>query len=328
MFKLLLIFTLALNTLLFSSNIVDIKISKIHGLVSFVYSLSDLKYSVKSYKKIYLQHYDAKSLDKPRLVVRKIYQAKIYNYKSETSLYHVIKEESVFVSSVSELEKNILKYKTSLTTDEIRSYFSYLKHFLPIYETLIYNDSLTKLQDVKSKIQTIMTNSNYDSLINQAASFYGVRAEDVPKIYLSLYPITQGNRTLAFMLGDVESIGVLVNRKKLNLFWLLSATIFHEIAHTLYKQNFDEIKQLLYRNKLAKYKDQKTFNESLATAFGAGWAFYRLTRLQSNGSWYNNNTYDKTAKYIYPMLSEYMIKRKKIDNNFVRKISNFLKYKQ
>lgn len=324
MFKLFLLLFIACHTLLFSSNIVEVKISKIHGLTSFVQSLSGVGQTVKSYKSIYLEHYDANDLDTLKSIVEKVYLAKIYEYKNETNLYNVIKQQSSFINTVEELEEHVLKYKTSLSIAEIKSYFTFLERYLPIYEKLVFNDSITKLEDVKLRLEKFMATQNYDALIYKSANFYGVQNEDVAKITLSLYPITQGDSTLAFMLGNVESIGILVYRDKLNLQWLLSATIFHEIAHTFYKQNYDYIKQFLYKNNFKKYNEQTIFNESLATAFGAGWVFYELTSTQSNGRWYNNKTYDETAKSIYPLLSQYIKYGKKIDNEFVKKVNDFV----
>ena len=309
--KLLLVLITLFSTVVFAKPLVQVEISKVHGLVSFVHSLGGLPYSVKSYKKIYLKKYPNKNFSKLHKNLSKIYRTKIYN---------LIKKKSTFARSIKDLQERILREKSSISKAELREYFRYLKSYEASYHELIYDDSLAKLQSVKLKIEALMIKTNYDKLIQRAAFFYGVKKEDIPTLYLSLYPITQGNNTLAFMLDNVESIGVLVHKKKLNLEWLLSATIFHEIVHTFYKQNYDEIKQHLYRNKFIKYKQQKVFNESLATAFGAGWAFYQLTHLQSNGRWYNNKVYDKTAKKIYPLLSKYMKNSRKMDNEFVKKV--------
>jgi hypothetical protein len=84
----------------------------------------------------------------------------------------------------------------------------------------------------------------------------------------------------------------------------------------------------LYKNHFVKYKEQSTFNESIATSFGAGWAFHEMTGLQSNGSWYNNRVYDEMAKKVYPMLSSYVNKSKEIDNEFVRKCYEIYKIVQ
>lgn len=314
----LVFFVFFFHSFLFSSEIIEIKISKLHGLVSFVHALADLPYSVKAYKKIYLEKENTEELERLTFVLAKVYKAKIYAYQQDKSLYHAIQRESAFINSIDALEERFSHYKVSLSQEILQEYFLFLRKFSILYEDLIYRDSIKKLEDVKVKLQKIMLDKNYDALIYQVAYFYGLPKSEIRTIYLSLYPIPHGDNTLAFMLGDVESIGVLVHKKKLNLEWLLSATIFHEIVHTFYQQNYDEIKKLLYANQFIKYADQKVFNESLATAFGAGWAFYKLTALQSNGRWYNNPIYNQTAKKIYPLLSFYMDNNKRIDNAFVQ----------
>jgi len=299
------------NITLFSSEIVHVKISKIHGLVSFAHSLSNLPYNVKSYKTLYLKHYPKSSLTEIKNNTQKIYNTKVYNY---------IKQQSSFSLSITELQKRVLGDARFQNTKDINNYFLSLKNIMPRYEELIYDDSLKKLTEIKKQIKLLLLQTNYNHLIIRAAKFYGVKETDIPPVYLSLTPITQGKTTTAYMLGNVESIGILINKQRLNLPWLLSATLFHEIMHLFYKQNYNEIKDLLYQNNFVTYQNQKVFNESLATAFGAGWAFYKLTRKQSNGMWYNNQLYDKTAKSIYMMLSRYMQADKKLDDSFIQKM--------
>lgn len=303
----------------YSSDLLQVRISKIHGLITFVHSLSGQGHIVKSYKSIYENNIKNEEIKEFTEIVKKVYSAKIYGYKNEIYLYNVIKEQSTFVTNLSQLQKIIAQYKTSISDLELDKYYTILKNKLPIYEKLIYNDSLLKLQARKQELEVLIRKSDFEQLIYSAAHFYGVANKDIKTIYLSLYPITQGRSTMAFMLGNVESIGVLVNKKKLNLHWLLSATVFHEIVHTFYKQNYENIKKILYENNFIKYKEQIIFNESVATAFGAGWAFYKLTGLQSNGSWYNNATYDSIAKKIYPVISQYINDSKEIDNDFVKR---------
>ncbi len=312
---------------LFASEYVEIKISKLHGLISFSESIMKTHYSLKSFQNIYIQKYGNNKLSQEKLFgLTKSYDyiktARVYEYKKNINFYNMIKIESVVAENLDELKKISISYRNSVDEGSVNTYFEMLKYFLPIYEELIWNSNEQKLKLKGEEIKKAMDSADYDQLIVKAANFYGVKKNNIDKIYLALYPIPDGDKTLAFMLGNVESIGVLVNKPKSNITWLLSATIFHEIAHTIYDKNKEQIMSYFQNNKHASTQKVKNiFNESTATAIGAGWAFYEVSGgLHSNGKWYNNEEYDTFAKKIYPLVTKYISEKKSIDQSFIDSI--------
>ena len=327
--KKILLFILLLISFANASDYVEIKINKLHGLISFTESLVSTTYSLKSFKKTYNEKYQKdtqaqKKLSKYKTLYEKVKVSRIYNYKKTVNLYKMIKIESTFAKSLEELREMVFMHKTAIDKDKLREYFKLLKYFLPIYDELIWKKNYKKLISKAADIKELMIKSKYDLLIKRAARFYGLKSTQIETIYLSLYPIPSGNNTLAFMLGDVESIGVLTNKKKSNVMWLLSATVFHEIVHVFYDKQKKKIASYFknYKRKSTK-KVEKIFNESMATSIGAGWAFYKVSNgLVANGAWYNNKEYNRFAKIIYPTVSEYLDNNKTMDREFFSKIIN------
>ena len=114
---------------------------------------------------------------------------------------------------------------------------------------------------------------------------------------------------------------MLVNKNN-SLKWLLSATIMHEISHSIYfkseiiKNNFD----------IKDKKKNLLLLEGMATSIGAGWTYKMINKkVNKSLSWYNNKKYDAMAKQIYPMMDKYLSNEKKIDNEFITFIKGNLK---
>lgn len=325
--SLLLLLFVSVNT--FATQFVEIKISKLHGLISFSESLMKTAYSLKSFQNIYDDNYKDHKLSSEQLSqMSNYYKAmknkRVYGYKNSSNIYNMIKIESAFAQTLNELKEFTLSHRLAVNKKIVENYFESLSYFLPIYEKLIWNPNFKKLTQKSQAIEELMVKTDYDNMIIKAAKFYGVKKGEIDKVYLSLYPIPSGNKTLAFMLGNVESIGVLVNKPKSNISWLLSATIFHEIAHTLYAKKEKKIDNFFSNSHHeSTNKVKKIFNESVATAIGAGWAFFQVSGgLQSNGRWYNNKEYDRYAKIIYPTISKYITKNRTIDQKFINTIIN------
>jgi len=155
---------------------------------------------------------------------------------------------------------------------ELQRYFIYLNKLMPRYEKSIWIKEYDKLVKRKNTIIKLMDKYNYDDLIKKVAHFYDVDIKKIDKIDVAFYPISYGNNINAYRIKNLETIGVLVNKKQ-NLKWLLSATILHEISHTLYFHSKMAKKNFNFKNKSKK----SNVVESMATAIGAGWGYKQIT---------------------------------------------------
>jgi len=204
------------------------------------------------------------------------------------------------------LKSNILKYRTSIKKNDLKKYFIYLEEFMPVYEKLIWNKNYNKLVDKKKQIIQLMKKYNYNELIKKVAIFYDVK--DIALIDVAFYPIPYGDNIKAYRIKNLATIGVLMAKEQ-NLKWLLSATILHEISHTLY-----------FNSKIIKDKRLLVI-EAFATSIGAGWGYSKFTgKADTNLSWYNNKEYDDLAKKIYPKIDIYLDGAKKMDKEFIKLI--------
>jgi hypothetical protein len=165
-----------------------------------------------------------------------------------------------------------------------------------------------------------MKDKHFNKLVDQILYFYGVKAKDVGVMNIAFYPISYGHRINAYSIGNVETIGIFVGRGQ-NLNWMLSATILHELEHTIYR------KSKFVKKHFLSIKDKKlnrTINEVFATAIGAGWGYKKLTNRYPTRHWYANKVYDTNAKKLYPIVSKYLNNGKRIDNDIVKFIHKIL----
>ncbi|MCK5294949.1 MAG: hypothetical protein KAJ49_09870 [Arcobacteraceae bacterium] len=298
-----------------ASEFINIEINKNHGLLTFIESLSDVRYVSKAPKQLYIKNLnvDLKELKKLKFLNHKITRGAIYKYPYTRSFLEALYLESINHKTLDTFQKKITSYRTSLKEQDIKRYFDYLKKYTPIYEKLIWDKSYKTLQKRKIKLNHLIQKHNYDKLIRKIAKFYKIPQDEIGLFNIALYPIPFGNNINAYRIKNIETVGVLVNKNQ-NLKWLLTATILHEISHTLYfKSNYIKENFIKYETK----KDKTTYQEIFATAIGAGWGYNKITNKISSTPWYNNKQYNRVSRKIYPKIKKYLDNNKTIDNDFV-----------
>lgn len=227
--------------------------------------------------------------------------------------------ESLKCDNLDQLEIKILKYRTSMKRSDLKEYFQLLRQLLPKYEKIIWNKTYSKLVDTKKKLTALMIKYNYDNIIKKVIKFYGINEHKVSVFEIGLYPISSGNNINAYRIKNIETVGVLVNKNQ-NLHWLLTATILHEISHTIYFNS-----KLVKNNFSLKDKqDKQILIEGFATVIGAGWGYKQLTGKLYKGKWYNNNNYDKFAKTIFTDVEYYLNHNMTMDKQLIKKAKDLL----
>lgn len=270
-------------------------------------------------KQTYLKNYKYDTTELKTLQ-HKLSRASIFEYSGSKNILEALYIESLNVDSLQALQLKINNYRSSMKKREIERYFEILSELLPQYEKRIWNKSYQKLLNTKEQLLALMTKNNYNDMIETIASFYGVDLAKAGVFDVALYPINSGNNINAYRIKNVETIGVLTHKEQ-NLKWLLNATILHEISHTLYFKSELVKKYFVSFNKSEKL----LITEGLATAIGAGWGYERMTgTLLSNIKWYNNSSYDRYAKILYPYISEYFANNKTLDTKMVKVIAKNL----
>ncbi len=165
-----------------------------------------------------------------------------------------------------------------------------------------------------------METKQFNLKIEKVLNFYGVKKVDMGVMDIAFYPISYGNNINAYSMGNIESIGIFVGRSQ-DLIWMLSATILHELAHSIYRKSKFVQKNFL---NIKDKKRNRTINEVMATAIGAGWGYNILTNKYPVKLWYNNKDYDKYGKMVYPTVKDYINNNKLIDEEFAIYIKGLL----
>lgn len=317
MLKFLFIFILCIP--LNANELVKLHINKNHIFLTFVESISGVRYVSPAPKRIYLSNYK-NDINKFVQLHKKISKSSIKKYPKTKSLLEAFYFESIKYETLSELENSIKGYDVGIGKKNLNKYFEYLHKLYPRFEKVIWDKSYKSLLYRKQKLEKLMKSKHFDAKIKKVLKFYGVTKENMGIMDIAFYPISYGNNINAYSIGNIQSIGLFVGRSQ-NLTWLLSATILHELSHSIYRKS--KFVQKNFSN-IRDKKRKRTINEVLATAIGAGWGYHSLTNKYPVRLWYNNKNYDKFGKIVYPKVKYYIDNDKVIDKEFGQYIKGLL----
>lgn len=321
--KIFIILLLFIFSFLHGSQFTKIHVNKNHGLITFMESLSDIKYVSNTPKKIFYQNYHLDNrLLKTIKIHKKITRSRIYNHPKTQNMIEAFYLESINYNDFQSFFDHMMSYKSDLKRYELEHYFSTLSGLAPVYDQLIWQEQYNALIDKKHKLEKIMEDTDYDGLIKSIAKFYNIDENNIDPMDIALYPLPRKSGYKAFSIKTIESIGLDAKRRT-NLKWLLSATILHEISHTIYyKSSLVEKHFIKNQSKILK----NLYTETFATAIGAGWGYEKLSGKITYIPWYNNKDYDKNAKKIFPMIKKYLEKGKTMDKNLILRLKQEIRY--
>lgn len=323
--RLLILLLLSLN--IFAQEIVQFKFSKSHGVFEFFKANTGIANSNTMLKDLY-----DKSSEKNKKNDELIEQSKVildylrvnynFNSKVETRRSGQSLEKQFTIQSI--LADNLEEFK-SRTTGLIpvqvhKDFFDKLKEVEVIYEKVIWNNSIAKIEIYKRNIQQMANKIQIDDMFKNAIKFYRGNWPNKTPFTIGLHPIPAiKGSTKAESLGAVESVSVLLDAKD---FQDRIGVIFHEICHSIYSSQSEEFKLEIEKNfkksesEYAPYA-YHFFNEILATALGNGLAYSKAAGRVDRSQWYNNDYIDKMAKAIYEKTKVYVNSQKPIDYYFI-----------
>ena len=302
-----------------ATELIKLHVSKNHNFLTFIESIAGATYVSSVPKDIYLSKYknDIQNFAK---LHDEISRSSILSYDKTANLLRALYIESLKNNTYKEFSNKIKTFEVGVGEIKLRKYLKYLDKLYPRFEKLIWKKTSKGLIYRKDKLSKLMKQKQFDNIVKKILNFYGVNEKDIGTLHLAFYPISYGPNINAYSMGNIESIGIFVGRSQ-DLIWTLSATILHEIAHTIYgKSNFVQKHFLTIKDKTRK----KTINEVLATAIGAGWGYNSLINKYPTKSWYANEKYDTYAKKVYPKIKEYINKSRVIDKEFATYIKGLL----
>jgi uncharacterized protein (UPF0335 family) len=324
MIRVLLVFLFFIS--LNASELAKIHINKNHSIITFIDSLAGEFYVSEIPKEVYYdkvgKRFDEKLINKIVALQKKISKSRIYGHKKTRNLLEAFYLDSIIYPDLKSFERHMLKYKTSFGKENMKKYFKLFAKMQIIYEKIIWDKNVKKLEYKKFRLEKLIKKYNYDQLIIDLAKFYGLNKKQIHGMNIALYAIPRKSNMRAYSIKDIETIGIQTTGTR-NLRWLMSATILHEISHTFYG------KSTLIRDGFRDIKNKKRrtlINEVFATAAGAGWGFSKLdNKKHTLYNWYNNPKYDRLAKKIYPKIKSYLDSGRVIDREFINYIKRVVK---
>jgi hypothetical protein len=302
-----------------AKDLIKLHVNKNLAFITFIESISGASYVSEVPKRIYLSKYK-NDIEKFVKLHQKISKKRIYKHPKTKNFLEAIYIESLNSKSFKTFESNIRSFKVGIKDKYLKKYFWYLNKLYPRFEKVLWSKTKKGLVYRKNKLEKLMKDKKFNIMIEKILKFYDVKSDEIGIMDIAFYPISYGNNINAYSIGNIETIGIFIGKSQ-NLNWMLSATILHELAHSIYRKS-----KFIQRNFL-NIKDKTrntTINEIFATAIGAGWGYNQLTNKYATKQWYNNKIYNKFAKKIYPKLKKYINSGKKIDKKFAVYIKGLL----
>jgi hypothetical protein len=323
---------------------IEIKTSRMHGLLIFVYSNAGMRhYSpyIKEFteKSIYKDEVTAAIGDFSKIeksLYRGVdYRQEVMGYGDGFSPREILEIQSAYASDVDDL---MLRVQRLMPIEDWRELRRIFKACDPIYEKLIWapykNDILAAQKLYQNKVNEWKVNQ----LFAKAEKFYNSSWPTDYKFVVTLYPIPKGSHNSnAHSLSGFESVGIIIGETDTAGRF---GVIFHEMMHSLYEaQEFEFKQKLLSYFELDKKDADLAFrkgaqyysNEIYATLLGNGWFYESVTGAKDTTEWYNDIYINTLAHSMYDLTKNYLANSKSMDQDYVRKFitefkTNFPKY--
>ncbi len=228
---------------------IEIKASRLHGLVIFVFSNAG-----RSHYSPYIKEYTEKSEFKDKMTVfltdfsnierslsRTVnYRQEIMGYGDSFSVSDLVEIQSAFATDIDDLMNRI---QHVMSIEDWQRLGRILRAADPIYEKLIWSVCGKDLLAIEKIYQNKLDQWKVSQLFQKTQKFYNsVWPQDL-KFHIALYPIPPGSKhSNAHSLSAFESVGVVIGEKDIaGRFGI----IFHEMMHSLYGAQAVEFKEKL-----------------------------------------------------------------------------------
>jgi hypothetical protein len=236
---------------------------------------------------------------------------------NDFNIFNLLVSAAVRAKTIPDFQQNAYGLLPNI---ELQKLVSLMRRVEPFYDKLIWNESEEKL---KKQLQEL---KKYDKQIAATFAkinkFYNSTWQKKLPFTVALFPIlgTKGGM-LATPHVNALCLGVLVDTTQ---YELKTSIVLHEMCHLLYKEQSkivqNQLEQYFLRNpsEYAKHA-YGLLDEGLATAIGNAWAYKNITGKLLENAWYGDDSIDKYAKDLYPLVNEYFIHSNAIDSQFVTK---------
>lgn len=327
---------LTLSTLSAKNLSIEIKISKVHGLIRFIETIS----GESSRSPVLKKHFEKSSFNTnvTKKMVAEYHQLRpylqtilAYNNKQfhNYSLKQIFQLKSAEVNTIKEFEQRI---RGILPIPIHLKYIALLHKMMPIYRAYLFDYAYPVLKKVKKEFKKRFKQWDTTKLLQSYKQFYHSEWPEELPFVISLIPIP-GKRgsTNAQSIGYFEALSFFVGdpdqdytpQKK--QYSIRYGIMIHETAHSLYHMR----SKILSHNLncwFEKSKDPNAFitaqylDEGFATVLGNGIAQSTTEKtypISPKGTWYSDTIIDGFAKALYPMTLNYIQNKKPIDQHYI-----------
>lgn len=333
--RLLVIFCLILMSMIvFASNLnIQYRKSRIHSLVIFSYSLSEVRGFSPAIKEAFLK--SSFYNEQVKLIIDE--QQKLNEH---LAVYAEYKDPGVYYGDEF-IVKNLIEVQASLSKDlddlsgrtrgllpvEIHQKFiNNLRKLEPVFESFLWRPYEKELQKMVDFYSRKSSEWKLDEMFKKAKTFYGSYWDDSIPFDIVLYPIPPGSHhSNAKSFGAFESVGIIIDEKDIVG---RVGVIFHEICHSLYSAQPAELKESL--NHSLKIRSQNPFeagaatylNEILATVLGNGIVYEKIMGEVDKANWYNVAYINWGARDILDLTKKYLAEGKQIDEKYLKSLQD------
>jgi hypothetical protein len=268
------------------------------------------KYNTDHYKNI-LSKFDRLAIDYSYAFAEFPYGSKIPMQTRDILKKNLIETTNLYDFKLRSI--GILPNKTVSDLAEMISTFT------PIYNELIYNPNKEQFEKQLIEISKYSKEYKIEDFFETGLLFYNSNWDNSIPFEIAFYPLpnSQVFTAQAFYNNSISAI-----QTNLKDFKDLFSVMLHEIFHIIYDEQSLEVKKNIdqffkeNKSKSSNYSYQ-ILNEVLATALGNGYVYEKLDGKTDSYDWYYHKYIDLLARKIYPLVTDYIAKKKPMDRNFI-----------
>lgn len=247
------------------------------------------------------------------------YEQYPYGNKIGGSTYFILGRNLITSKTLEEFKA---KSYGIIPNNDLDKFYKILSKFLPIYREVVYKPSKEKFDKQLSNVRKLISKTDMNRLFQKALTIHQSTWDFNLPFYVTLYPIPD-QRTNGFTATAFYNIAIGGIPQGLNDFELLLSVMFHEAFHIVYDEQPLTVKQEIASwfkkntSHTAQYA-QLLFNEAVTTSLAQGYLYEEIKRNPLKKPWYNNPFISEMAEAMYPMVEEYIVAKKPIDEVFIK----------
>lgn len=302
---------------------VKIRFSEPLAVFDFVENLSN-KSPENQFKKLFQssvfnnEQYNSVITEFDKLIIENTYDYSEYPYAQKIggSTKSLLKKQLLNSKSLKEFEINSVGIVPNIYLFQLSAI---LNKFTIVYQALVYKPNKSNFERQLRTIKDLVVSKNISSFLKKGITFYNSSWNNSIPFEIIFYPLPDSKGFTATVFYNNAVSAIPSGLKDYNL---LVAVIVHEIFHVFYDEQSPAVKNEIHAWVASNPSENKQYaylllNEALATAMGNGYVYEQLTGKENKADWYRRKYINLMAKKIYPLLKEYILKNRAIDQGFV-----------